>query len=162
MVRIKYDLSVMSEEYAREICSWEYDGEYSVYNLSDWETVVRNNWDLAVKEKRESNFLSVTKDQELVAYGVITNVAGTVILGIGLKPSLCGKGLGKEIMMLLIEEGNVRFPEKPIGLEVRTFNKRAIRCYESIGFKIRKRYRRDTPTVKKAEFYYMEYMESIV
>ena len=162
MVRIKYDLSVMSEEYAREICSWEYDGEYSVYNLSDWETVVRNNWDLAVKEKRESNFLSVTKDQELVAYGVITNVADTVILGIGLKPSLCGKGLGKEIMMLLIEEGKVRFPETPIGLEVRTFNKRAIRCYESIGFKIRKRYRRDTPTVKKAEFYYMEYMESIV
>ena len=160
VVRIGFNLSVMSEEHAKEICTWEYDGEYSVYNLSDWETVVRNNWDLAVKEKRESNFLSVTKDEELVAYGVITNVADTVILGIGLKPSLCGKGLGEEIMMLLIEEGKVRFPGAPIGLEVRTFNKRAIKCYENIGFKIKKRYRRDTPTLKNAEFYYMEYLKT--
>ena len=160
VVRIRLNLSVMSEEHAKEICIWEYDGEYSVYNLSDWETVVRNNWDLAVKEKRESNFLSVSKDQELVAYGVITNVADTVILGIGLKPKLCGKGLGKDIMKLLIEESKLRFPYTPIALEVRTFNKRAIKCYESIGFEIRKRYRRDTPTLKNAEFYYMDYLKT--
>jgi ribosomal protein S18 acetylase RimI-like enzyme len=57
----------------------------------------------------------------------------------------------------LIEEGKVRFPETAIGLEVRTFNKRAIKCYEKIGFIIKKRSRRDTPTLKNAEFYYMEY-----
>lgn len=151
----------MSEEHAREICTWKYDGEYSVYNLSDWETVVNKGWDLAVKEKRESNFLSVAQDNELVAYGVITKAKDTVILGIGLKPSLCGKGMGQVIMKLLIQESRKRFPDCPIGLEVRTFNKRAIKCYENIGFQIKKRYRRDTPTVKSAEFYYMEYMESI-
>ena len=41
-------------------------------------------------------------------------------------------------------------------LEVRIFNKRAIRCYESIGFKIKNNYIRDTFT-GDVEFYYMEY-----
>ena len=63
-------------------------------------------------------------------------------------------------MKLLIEESKLRFPYTPIALEVRTFNKRAIKCYESIGFEIRKRYRRDTPTIKNAEFYYMEYLKT--
>ena len=161
MVLIKLELTVMLEEHAKEVCNWKYEDEYSVYNLSDWETVVQNNWELAIKEEREANFLSVTQKDQLVAYGVITMKNDSVLIGIGLKPSLCGKGLGKEIMRLLIEEGKARFPDAPMALEVRTFNRRAIKCYESIGFEIMDKYRRDTSTVKDAEFYYMEYIETI-
>ncbi|WP_422485439.1 GNAT family N-acetyltransferase [Gudongella sp. DL1XJH-153] len=150
----------MNEENAKEICTWEYEGEYAVYNLSDWDRVVENNWELAVKEEREASFLSVTQDNQLVAYGVITIKNGIVLLGIGLKPSLCGKGLGADIMKLLIEESENRFPGRSIALEVRSFNRRAIRCYENIGFEIKDKYLRDTLTTKNAEFYYMEYEDS--
>ncbi len=155
----KYDLSIMNEEQAKEICTWKYNDEYSVYNLSDWDTIVENRWELAVKEEREANFLSVTQDSHLVAYGVITFKNDTVLLGIGLKPSMCGKGLGKDIMNLLIEESKNRFPVRPIALEVRSFNKRAIKCYENIGFEIKDKYCRETLTIKNAEFYYMEYID---
>lgn len=37
--------------------------------------------------------------------------------------------------MALIESQN-RFPNKPVILEVRTWNKRAVNCYKSQGFEI--------------------------
>ena len=30
-----YILAILNEDYAKEICTWKYDEEYSVYNLSD-------------------------------------------------------------------------------------------------------------------------------
>ena len=58
-------------------------------------------------------------------------------------------------MKLLIEECRNRFPDCLIALEVRCFNTRAIRCYENIGFEIKKKYCKDTLT-GNAEFYLME------
>jgi ribosomal-protein-alanine N-acetyltransferase len=50
----------LCEDYAKEICGWKYDEEYSIYNLSDWNVVVENDWDLAIKERRESDFKNVS------------------------------------------------------------------------------------------------------
>ncbi|MEL5898827.1 GNAT family N-acetyltransferase [Clostridium sporogenes] len=136
----------MCEDYAKEICGWKYDEEYSIYNLSDWNVVVENDWDLAIKERRESDFIAILLENQLIAYGRITKVKEKVFIGIGLKPSLCGKGFGKNVMKLLIRECNNKFPECLVALEVRSFNKRAIRCYESIGFKIKNKYIKDTFT----------------
>ncbi len=152
----KYTLTKLTEDYARKICSWRYDGDYSVYNFSDWDVVVRNGWGLSIKDIREKEFLAVLLNRELIAYIRITKREGKAFVGIGLKPSWCGKGHGKEVMNLLIEECKKRFPNTPIALEVRSFNKRAINCYKAVGFEIRDKY------VKKImngedEFYYMEY-----
>lgn len=136
----------MCEDYAKEICGWKYDEEYSIYNLSDWNVVVENGWDLAIKERRESDFIAILLENQLIAYGRITKVKEKVFIGIALKPSLCGKGFGKNVMKLLIRECNNKFPECLVALEVRSFNKRAIRCYESIGFKIKNKYIKDTFT----------------
>ena len=119
----------MCEDYAKEICSWKYDEEYSIYNLSDWNVVVENGWDLAIKERRESDFIAILLENQLIAYGRLTKVKEKAFIGIGLKPSLCGKGFGKNVMKLLIRECNNKFPECLVALEVRSFNKRAIRCY---------------------------------
>lgn len=154
-----YVLMTLNEAYAKEICGWKYDGEYSVYNFSDWNVVVENGWDLAIQEKREYEFIAILLDNQLIAYGRLTKNQDKAFIGIGLKPILCGRGLGKNIMKLLIRECNRRFPDSLVALEVRSFNKRAIRCYESIGFKIVNNYSKNTFT-GDAEFYYMEY-ESI-
>lgn len=99
---VNYTMEILNEDYAREICSWRYEGQYSVYNFSDWETVVENGWDLAVKANREAEFVAILLDNELIAYGRISVLKGRVMIGIGLRPSHCGKGYGKDIMNLLI------------------------------------------------------------
>lgn len=151
-----YILATLSEDYAKEICTWKYDEEYSVYNLSDWDVVVENGWDLAIKDKRESDFVAILSDDELIAYGRLTAIQDKEFIGIGLKPSMCGKGIGGNVMKLLIAECSKRFPDCMIALEVRSFNKRAIRCYENIGFEINSKYSKDALT-GNAEFYLMEH-----
>jgi len=57
-----FSQAILTEEYARGICCWRYPGEYSVYNFSDWETVLEKGWDLAplscifslIRQKKES------------------------------------------------------------------------------------------------------------
>lgn len=150
-------LKRLTEEYAKLICNWRYDREYSVYNFSDWETVVENKWGLSIQEKREGEFLGVLVKGELIGYGRIHKKEDKVYIGIGLKPILCGKGYGKDIMRLLIKESKFRFPKETISLEVRSFNKRAINCYKSIGFKIIEEYEKETFSGQDT-FYYMEYL----
>lgn len=154
-----YKLKTLSENDAKEICHWKYDGEYAVYNFSDWDIVVQNGWDLADKQKREADFLAVLHDRQLIAYGRVTKSEDKAFIGLGLAPSLCGKGIGKDVMRLLIAESNRKFPDCPVVLEVRSFNKRAIKCYENIGFEIKDKYIKNT-FAGDAEFYYMQYRGS--
>lgn len=152
-----YILTELSENYAKEICIWRYEGAYSIYNFSDWDIVVKNGWDLSLDKIRRLEFVAILLDKEFVAYGRMSFNEDKAYIGIGIKPSLCGKGHGKNIMKLLIEECERRFPDKTVALEVRSFNKRAINCYEKVGFEIKRKYIRETFDKSEAEFYYMEY-----
>lgn len=153
-----YILTELSEDYAKEICSWRYEGEYSIYNFSDWYTIVKNGWDLSIERKRKLEFIAILLNDELVSYGRISLKADKAYIGIGLKPSFCGKGYGKNIMKLLIEECKRRFPNNTLALEVRSFNKRAINCYKDVGFEIKDKYIKKTFNSSEDEFYYMEYI----
>ena len=153
-----YILTELTEDYAKEICSWRYEGEYSIYNLSDWDTVVKNGWNLSIGRKRKLEFIAILLNDELISYGRISLKADKAYIGIGLKPSFCGKGYGKNIMKLLIEECKRRFPNNTLALEVRSFNKRAINCYKNVGFEIKDKYIKKTFNSSEDEFYYMEYI----
>lgn len=81
-----------------------------------------------------------------------------VFIGIGLKPSLCGQGLGKVLMEIVKEQCKKIYTDKKIALEVRSFNERAIKCYKSAGFNVVDTYRKDTP-LGYGEFVRMEFYE---
>lgn len=153
-----YIITVLSEDHAKEVCSWRYEGEYSIYNFSHWNTVVKNGWDLSIEKKRKLEFIAILLNNELVSYGRIFLKENKAFIGIGVKPSSCGKGHGKNIMKLLIEECKRRFPNNTIALEVRSFNKRAINCYKNTGFEIKEKYMKKTFDNSEDDFYYMEYM----
>lgn len=78
------------------------------------------------------------------------------MVGLGLKPSPCGQGLGNILMELLKSECKKRYGSKKIVVEVRSFNKRAIRCYERAGFEITDVYQKDI-LIGSDEFIEMEY-----
>lgn len=44
---------IMTEPEAKEICSWKYLNEYSVYNMGSWDDVVKQNWAITNEIKRQ-------------------------------------------------------------------------------------------------------------
>lgn len=138
-------LESLTENYAKQICNWKYDNEYSIYNFPEWDIIVKQNWAIAIEIKRQSQFLAVINELgDLCGYIRFIDNNECVLIGLGLKPFLCGQGLGDSIMALLKNECKRRYDNKKIVLEVRSFNQRAIRCYEKAGFKITDTYSKDT------------------
>lgn len=123
---------ITTEQDAKEICSWKYPDEYSVYNMESWGEVVKQNWAITNEQKRQEQFRSVYKNNELIGYFRFRNIDGNINLGLGMKPELCGKGLGKEFLQFILNTDELK--NKTIELEVRKFNQRAIKSYESVGF----------------------------
>ena len=54
--------------------------------------------------------------------------------GTSVRPDLCGQGYGQQMMKLAQTISQTLYPGKPLYLEVRSWNRRAIRCYEKAGF----------------------------
>lgn len=79
---------------------------------------------------------------ELIGYFRFKRLPGKVILGLGLAPEICGKGIGKSFMKFILNTEELK--DKLIELEVREFNKRAINCYLSAGFKIKGKEEKET------------------
>lgn len=149
---MKIKLAPLTEEHGKEICQWSYEEPYSVYNYIDWNTMVTLGWGITQKEKREKEFLAVVDEKkELFGYIRLIEERDAIMIGIGLRPDLCGKGIGQQVMMLLKEESMKRYGNKKIILEVRSFNIRAINCYKKVGFTETDRYIKNTPK-GEAEF----------
>ena len=82
----------------------------------------------------------------MVGYINLKEKESDVVLGVGVHPDMCGKGYGQTIVKLAIELSKVVFGEKPIYMEVRSWNTRAVKCYEKAGFHIiGEPYRKTTP-----------------
>lgn len=142
---MNFKLEYLDENYAKQICSWKYNDEYSVYNYPEWESISKQNWAITVEEKRKNEFVAViNKCFGLCGYIRFNNNYNYVLVGLGLKPDLCGQGLGYKLMDILKSESRRRYNNKTIILEVRSFNKRAINCYKKSGFKVLDIYKKDT------------------
>ena len=147
----------LSEEQAKELTSWHYPEEYSIYNLPSWEIIVQKNYSLADSIKREKYIGYMNDAGELVGFvNLSLTKEDTVFFGIGVNPKYCDMGIGKTITKMALIESQKRFPNKPVVLEVRTWNKRAINCYKSQGFEIIGTTQQET-YAGEGEFYIMRY-----
>lgn len=136
-------LKNMTEKDALAICDWEYPGEYDIYNIGGFKKASDNNWGISKEEIREKQFRSVLNNNgKLIGYFRFKTLPGKVILGLGLAPEICGKGIGKSFMKFILESYELK--DQLIELEVREFNKRAINCYLSAGFKIKGKEEKET------------------
>lgn len=126
----------LTEAVAREIAEWKYPGPYSMYDLPDWDEMQRRGLSLTDPEKRRSNYLAFYRMKECVGFTTLIEEGHRVFVGVGVKPSFCSRGVGHRILRMTVEEGEGRYPGKLLYLEVRTWNERAIRCYQSVGFRV--------------------------
>lgn len=122
-----------TEEEKTAICEWRYDGEYAVYNSISYEEQVKAHRGFA---DPKNNFYSFLNGTALIGYINLIEEEPAVRFGIGVNPAFCNRGYGSEITEKACELSHELYPGKPVYLEVRTWNTRAVRCYEKAGFSI--------------------------
>ena len=151
-------LEDFTEIRAKEICGWKYNDEYSIYNYPEWDKILNEKWCITVEDKRKNEFNAVVDNcSNLCGYIRLVDNNGGVQIGIGLKPSLFGYGLGNTIMEIVKQQCKKKYASKRMILEVRSFNDRAIKCYKKAGFNIVDIYKNDSPMGRGA-FVKMEFI----
>ncbi|MGE1046104.1 MULTISPECIES: GNAT family N-acetyltransferase [Bacillus] len=136
------DIHKLTEEEANEINTWTYEEPYSLYSFSGEKEVI--------EELLDGTYYGCCDDQgDLIGYfcfganaqlpgGRDANLYGgedVIDIGLGMKPALTGKGIGKEFFQAGIAFATKEFNAKMFRLSVATFNTRAITVYKNIGFK---------------------------
>ena len=135
VVHSMYEVCDVTDEVAREIVAWRYEGNYAVYNMPEWEECEKLNWSIVSAEKRRNQYYTVYKSGELLGFFHIMERDELVELGVGIKPELCGQHNGGMLMELALAKIEERYSSIMVQLKVRPFNIRAIKCYENTGFK---------------------------
>ena len=125
----------LSEKDKQQICAWKYDGEYRIYNLPAYEEMLAQQRGFT-NPQTEKNYYGFWDEETLVGFINIAEKTDEVFIGIGVKPELCGKHYGQRILLTAYEISKTLYSDKPLYLEVRTWNKRAVTCYEKAGFRI--------------------------
>ena len=74
--------------------------------------------------------------ETLVGFVNLSDEGSEVFFGIGAHPDHCGQGYGTQMTALAWDLSQRLYPGKPMYLEVRTWNTRAVRCYEKAGFRV--------------------------
>lgn len=146
-----YRVENLTEEDVMNIISWKYVDDYSIYNFPSYEIMKKENWAILNQEKRNEQFRKIIHNNELIGWFRFQG-NDEITIGLGMKPSLCGKNNGKYFIKTILDYIN----KKNIVLIVREFNKRAINCYKSCGFKEIDRFYKENK-VEGAYFIKMKY-----
>ncbi len=124
----------MTEAEKEAVCAWRYPGEYAVYNLPPYALQKAKGAGLG-NPANADNYRSYRVGETLIGFTNIRAEADGVFIGVGVHPEKCSCGYGQQIMGLAVAEAQRLYPSKTVYLEVRTWNRRAIRCYEKAGFR---------------------------
>jgi [ribosomal protein S18]-alanine N-acetyltransferase len=138
---LRFTLTPITRIDAQAISRWRYDGPYAVYNGSP----------ASVASLLQPRYLYHSVHDvlgELVGYfcfGEDARVSAgrrpglydredALDVGLGMRPDLTGKGLGEEFVRAGLEFAEETYSPPAFRLTVATFNQRAIRVYERVGF----------------------------
>lgn len=138
----------------RLICQWQYEGEYSVYNLPSYDKMKEKAMGF-MKPQAQHQYYGFLEAERLVGFVNILEEENEVFIGIGVDPALCNQHYGQRILQDTYQISKQLYPQKPLYLEVRSWNLRAIRCYQKAGFQIEGEAFEMTTGMGKGIFYRM-------
>ena len=139
---MQFTFQLMDEADAQAMQTWRYEGEYAVYSFADGDDPAE------LLDRRSPYYAARDERGELVGFfcfgtsAAISGSAapgiygedGSVLIGLGLRPDLTGKGIGLAFVQAGLAFGRAQFTPTAFRLFVMTFNQRAIRVYERAGF----------------------------
>jgi ribosomal-protein-alanine N-acetyltransferase len=130
---MQFRFESMNETYAHTIASWHYEGIYAFYDMDqdieDLEELLDpHNW--------SGKYYAVVDERgELVGFFCFEKEDEAVVIGLGLRPDCTGKGLGQAFIEAGLEYAKQKFEPATFRLSAATFNQRAIKVYEKVGFR---------------------------
>ncbi|KGX88299.1 GNAT family N-acetyltransferase [Pontibacillus marinus] len=150
-----YTFQPMTQKEAEHIAGqWHYEGKYSFYDISADE---EDHEEFLDPKQREGKSFSVYKNGSLIGFFSFTKPEPNVVdIGLGLRPDLTGNGEGQYFLEQGIDYVKDSFSPQKLTLSVATFNERAIKVYERVGFKKVQAFMQDT-NGSTFEFVKMEY-----
>ena len=126
---------IMTEPERELVCAWNYQGDYEIYNMPPYREQKEQGVGLG-NPRCGSNYYAYYDGNKLVGFTNILEEPQEVFIGIGIDPDLCGQGYGQRILRLTREISKTLYPGKPLYLEVRSWNQRAVNCYKKAGFTV--------------------------
>ncbi|WP_274648471.1 GNAT family N-acetyltransferase [Paenibacillus humicola] len=148
----------LSTQLAEELCGWRYEPPYDFYHWSSWEVMQQLGLEFGDPAIRERQYAAVLdRNGTFIGFGQFFPLLGVTRIGLGIRPGLCGRGIGPHMVSALVREALRRAPNDEIDLEVHVWNERAIRAYAKAGFVITDTYVRSTPN-GPAEVHAMTYL----
>lgn len=161
---MEFIIKEMTGKEAKEICTWKYDGIYSFYNLDEsrYEGFLNGSYHSVYEEDKNLVGFCCFGQSATVPNGKLVGAyddAGFIDIGLGMIPSLCGKGLGAEFLEKCMEFAKKELKISKVRLTVATFNKRAMKVYERLGFRRDRYFDRVTQDGRTIEFVTMKLEE---
>ena len=130
---MKFEFQPMDQDCAHAIAGWHYEGIYAFYDLEQdaddlEEWLDPHSW--------PDRIYAVTGDRDdLIGFFCFEQQKKVVVIGLGLRPDLTGKGWGQAFLEAGMEFAREKYRPATFELSVATFNQRAINVYRKAGFK---------------------------
>jgi ribosomal-protein-alanine N-acetyltransferase len=132
----------MAQADAEAVAGWRYPEPFSFY---DWTADEDDLAELLDPDLRGEAYFAVEDDEgQLVGYFSFKPEGRTLVVGLGLRPDLTGRGLGGGFFAAGLDYGRERLAPERFSLAVATFNERAIKVYERAGFERARVYMHET------------------
>ena len=130
---MQFRFKLMNESYAHAIANWHYEGIYAFY---DMDQDIKDLEELLDPHSWRGKYCAVVNERgELIGFFCFEKEDEAVVIGLGLKPDCTGERLGQAFVEAGLEYAKQKFDPATFRLSVATFNQRAIRVYEKVGFK---------------------------
>lgn len=123
----------MDANCACAIACWNYEGINAFY---DMEQDAQDLEELLDPRSWVDQYYAVMDERgDLAGFFCIEHKQEVVVIGLGLRPDLTGKGWGQTFCAAGLEFAMKKCSPRAFKLTVATFNKRAISVYRKLGFK---------------------------
>jgi len=132
----------MSQDEAEAIADWTYKGPYAFYNWTEDENDLAELLDPGLRGDRYYSARNETG--ELIGFFSFQPEVDVLVIGLGLRPDLTGRGLGGSFITEGLAFARERFAPRLLRLSVATFNARAISVYERAGFVVTRSFMHET------------------
>ena len=158
---MELNIKSMNYDEAKQISKWIYNEPYLLYSMDESDECINEllNGDYFSVSDRENNLIGYYCFGESAQVSVgkgfgVYDSKDIIDVGLGMKPNLCGEGLGVNFLNNGLDFVRNHLGAKGFRLTVASFNQRAIKVYEGVGFKKVNSFERISD-IGKTEFWVM-------